>query len=188
MAQIHDRKSRVFDHISNYRFHVLDVSFTAPVVFNVSFGFRSVSSPELTIESKQIKEGNFEYKKTIPVAAEASEIVLEQGVSIFNSDFHDWILRAVRGESNVRRNLLLIQMSEVSLLDTRANLNLGIGPLSVFNFNDIIGRVPSKAWMLRGCLPIRYKAGTDFDAMGGEISIASLVIKPYYFDELSLGV
>lgn len=51
---------------------------------------------------------------------------------------------------------------------------------------DFVGRVPARAWVLHGCLPTRYKVGSDFDANSGEVSIAELDLKPELIEEISL--
>ena len=57
--------------------------------------------------------------------------------------------------------------------------------LGQFGF-DIAPRIPARAHVLHGCLPTRYKVGSDFDARSGEISIAELDIKPELVEEISL--
>jgi phage tail-like protein len=47
-------------------------------------------------------------------------------------------------------------------------------------------RMPAKAWILHDCLPVRYKAGGDFDASASDISIQELEIQPEMIEELSL--
>lgn len=47
-------------------------------------------------------------------------------------------------------------------------------------------RLPAKAWMLYGCLPTRYKGGSDFDAMSADISMMELELALEAFDEISL--
>lgn len=58
--------------------------------------------------------------------------------------------------------------------------SVGLGPF------EFAPRLPAKAWLLKGCIPTRYKAGSDFDASSGAISIAELDIAIDYFDEISL--
>lgn len=58
----------------------------------------------------------------------------------------------------------------------------GLGP---FNFAT---RLPARAWLLHGCLPVRYKSASDFDAFSGEISIQELEVQPEYVEEFSLGL
>jgi hypothetical protein len=47
-------------------------------------------------------------------------------------------------------------------------------------------RLPAKAWILRGCIPVRYKAGTDFDASSSDVSIQELELAVDIMDELNL--
>jgi len=49
-----------------------------------------------------------------------------------------------------------------------------------------VHRVPARAWKLRGCIPTRYKPGSDFDASGIEASIMELDVEVESFTELSL--
>lgn len=51
---------------------------------------------------------------------------------------------------------------------------------------DHAPRFPAKAWILRKCLPTRWKAGGDFDAMSGDISIAELGLQPHRIEEVSV--
>lgn len=52
---------------------------------------------------------------------------------------------------------------------------------------ELTPRLPAKAWILYGCVPSRYKSGSDMDALDGGISIQELELAVEYFDELSLG-
>ncbi len=197
MAKLEHRASRIFDHLNNYRFHLFDVSFVAPAVFNISYGFARITMPEISVEMKEVKEGTSEYKHYIPLSAGVGQITLERGVSVFNQDFYPWVKRVIAGAPAVRRNLMLVQFSEASLAGAQ---NVGLGPKKdamgvlsvignqVFNFGDLFARVPAKAWMLYECLPVSYKAGSDLDALGNEISMSQLTLQPHMIEELSLGV
>ena len=57
-----------------------------------------------------------------------------------------------------------------------------LGPWTTFS------KKPARAWMLGGCLPTRYKPGSDFDASSGEISIAELDVAVESFEEVSLAI
>lgn len=56
----------------------------------------------------------------------------------------------------------------------------GIGPF------EFAARLPAKAWMLYGCVPTRYKSGSDFDAMSSDVSMMELELTVDAFDEISL--
>lgn len=48
-------------------------------------------------------------------------------------------------------------------------------------------RLPARAWLLQGCLPQRYKAGTDFDATSSDVSIMELELAVESVQEYALG-
>lgn len=64
-----------------------------------------------------------------------------------------------------------------------ALVGLAVSPLGPF---ELYPKVPARAWLLRGCLPVRYKAGSDFDATSGQVSIMELDVQPEQVEEISL--
>lgn len=46
--------------------------------------------------------------------------------------------------------------------------------------------LPGRVWLLTGCLPSRYKVGSDFDAASGEVSIQELSLDPEDIEQISL--
>ena len=190
-----DRGSRVSDFLTNYNFHVMDVSFSVPTVFSLSYGFQFCTAPELTTTTKEFKEGTFEYPRSVITGATVGDITFRRGARFFDSDFYDWARSSVRGgsggqgllRSDLRKNLLIIQYSDIAT---------GIaGPTGSFGsnfafqtFNSLVQRIPARAWLLIDCIPTHYKAGSDFDATGAEISIAELTVKPHYWEEFNTGI
>jgi phage tail-like protein len=59
---------------------------------------------------------------------------------------------------------------------------IGIGPF------EFATRIPGRAWLLHNCLPIRYKAGSDFDASSAAVSLMELEVQPEMIEEFSLGI
>ncbi len=47
-------------------------------------------------------------------------------------------------------------------------------------------RIPARAYVLTGCIPTRYKAGSDFDATSGAVSISELDVSYEFFEQFSL--
>lgn len=193
-TQLIDRKSRFSDYLNTLHFHLLDVSFSIPAVFNLAYGFRFCSGPEITVDVKEVKEGTYEYKKSVVQGAMAGPITLHQGAQIFNSDFYDWTRSAIKGTQSYRRNLMLIQFTDISPFGVGAE---GVGPLgglagglvnAVLPLNDLIARIPGRAWMLSGCIPTHYKASSDLDPLSSEISIMELTLQPQDIQEFSLGI
>jgi hypothetical protein len=62
-----------------------------------------------------------------------------------------------------------------------ASLTGGIGGLQ-----EWMPRVPVRSWLLEGCIPVRYKAATDFDATSGEISMMEMDLAVENLEEISL--
>ena len=193
MAKLEQRDLRLFDYLPNYRFHLLDVSFSGVPVFNVSYGFARVSMPEISIEMKEIKEGVLEYKHYSVLSATVSPITLERGAVVFNNDFEPWCRSTISGKPNQRRNFLLVQFSDTGVpLINGTDTGQGNAAAEIVNqfvpIFDLFARIPARAWMLYGCLPVSYKAGSDLDALGNEISIQQVTVQPHYMSEIALGV
>lgn len=47
-------------------------------------------------------------------------------------------------------------------------------------------KVPARAFLLKNCIPTRYKTGSDFDASSGQVSIQEMDIQPELVEEISL--
>lgn len=157
----------------------MDVSFTIPPVLLPVFGFRTCSLPEIIANMKSITEGNYEYPRKVYGGAEISDVTLTQGVSLFNSDFYDWIRKAIVGQRGPK-NLLIVQF-----LNTKGGTTRGLG---AFGGLEFVARLPGRAWLLKNCRPSRYKPGSDFDAMSQEVSLAELTLSIEEMQEYSLGI
>ena len=179
-------RSRTTDFLQVGKFHVVDVSFTVPPVLLPVYGFRGCSLPELVLRFKSIQEANYEFPRKVVTGAEVGNVSLQQGVSLFNSDFWDWARKAVIGRKP-KKNILIVQFTGIGFSG-------GGNALSNVGFGQIVGgfefarRLPGRAWLLKECEPARYKPGTDFDGMSQEVSIAELELAFEEFEEFSLGV
>lgn len=47
-------------------------------------------------------------------------------------------------------------------------------------------QIPARAFLLRDCIPISYRTGSDFDASSGQVSIQELQVQPQYVEEIAL--
>lgn len=184
-------RPRFLDLLQVYPFWVFDASGFAGnplfTIFDPILGFSAVTSPEVSIEQKEIQPGNWEYKRRAVKTADVSPIVMSRGARFYDSDFFVWTTNAIKGLQPLRRNLILIHFMGFRPLaqvtgqvdKTRYVTELGI--------NSIIERMPGRAWFLYGCLPKNYKAGSDFDANSGEVAIQTLEVQPEYIEELTIG-
>lgn len=184
-------RSPLTDFLQVGRFHIIDVSFAIPMVLLPVYGFKSCTLPELSLNIRPVIEGNYEYARKVISGAEVSNITLEQGVSLFNSDFWDWTRKAVVGRKPAK-NLLIVQFTRMGESanafapgDDVATLPSGTQIPGAFEFTK---KIPGRAWLCRECRPARYKPGSDFDGMSQDISLASLELSMEEFEEFSLGV
>lgn len=210
-------RSGYVDLLQSHRFWAFDAGSLTMPVFNPLFGFNSISSPEISLETETFKDGTFPFMRTVAKGATASSLTFTRGVAPWDGDFYDWIARWVYGsydsvssvnkvirqalnsdtEFDLRRDIVLVHFTRIDPIytisrsisgtgttitqDDLAGLG-GIGPFSVLT------KIPGKAWRLRGCVPLRYKAGSDFDAQQAAMSIGELEIQPESIEEFNLGV
>jgi hypothetical protein len=78
-------------------------------------------------------------------------------------------------------------LASVGTVGTAALLTATVAAGGTLGPVEFAPRLPAKAWILYGCLPTRYKAGGDFDASSGAVSIQELEVAVEHWDELSLG-
>jgi len=187
-------RSRLADLMQNHRFWLMDVVPSATFPFLVLgaplLGFQSISTPEYTAEVDEIKQLNAMFKRSVYSGGSVGPITLTRGVRGYDDTMWQWMKSAIHGNDMTNRHLLLIHYTsigetlEVGAPNAVTGL-IGSGELPM-NAWESAAFVPGKAWMLFDCIPTRYKAGTDFDAMGGEVSIAELEVQPWAFSEISL--
>jgi len=184
-----------------YPFWVLDASgFKGNPLFSVFdpvMGFSTCSTPEITIETKEIQRGNWEFKTPVVKSASVSSVTLGRGAKFYDSDFYNWISGAIRGIQPIRRNLVIIHYLGFRLqrfVAGRAGLiqpgQSGVGAEVLLNAAGQAGvpldRIPGRAWFCAGSLPVRYKPGGDFDASSSDVSIMELEFQPEYVHELTV--
>ena len=182
---------RLIDFMQNYRFWLFDlVPSAAPPFFvlgSPAFGFSSISAPEYTANVDEIKQGNSMFTRHAYSGGSVGTITLARGVRGFDGTMWDWMHRAIKGLEITNRHMVLLHYTNINILraggsEYTAGQNLdGIdGPL------EIAGFIPGKAWILWSCIPTRYRAGSGFDAMSGDVSIAELDIQPDAMVEITL--
>ena len=101
----------------------------------------------------------------------------------------------------IRRDLLLIHFFP-RLPFVQANTALNTGPNRVGSQGGLGGallqalipapfegglRIPARAWLLKGCVPTKYVAASDFDAGSAAVSLVELTVQPEHLTEINLG-
>jgi hypothetical protein len=250
------------DFITDNKFALFDIApidsiLALPIFTPLVTGFSAVSSPEMTLETMEIAEGNSTFKRQVVKGASVNSLSLSRGVRFYDADFWRWTRAAALGDTGstdsndygglgnlfkfgeiggvtYRRTLLLVQffrnfglgyggnkeyvygglevgktsedIAAASIVGDAAFAtatgvvegSIAAGVAAAVNFGALTGwalsqgsaessfQVPARAFVLRGCVPTRYKTGSDFDASSGSISIQELEIAVESFEEISL--
>jgi phage tail-like protein len=116
-------------------------------------GFQAISMPEMTLETKQVKEGNWPLLHNIPMGfVNAGTVTLRQAVLPINTDMYYWFLQAMWGRVAPRRNLVVVHL--------RADK-----------------QIPQRMVLLNGCFPTSWRPSSDLDASGTEVVTEELTLQ-----------
>ena len=107
---------RIFDHLQLFPFWLVDLSATlfTGSAFTPIFGFSSCTSPEISVEQGEVREGNWFYPHHHIKSATVSSMTLSRGVQFMDSDFYKWFMKALQGQGVVKRDLMLIHYFSIS--------------------------------------------------------------------------
>ncbi|MGD9727794.1 MAG: phage tail protein [Nitrospira sp.] len=153
------------DPLQNFNFYLLDIP--APVIglplafpFKLGAGasegqllsFKSISVPNLTVQTKTVTEGNWPFQHEIPIGrANVGDCTITSAVTSLSMDFYIWILQVVYGRQAPRRNFTVVQTQKDKTL-------------------------PKRIYNLFGCFPKVWVPASSFDASSSEITIESLTL------------
>jgi hypothetical protein len=175
------------DLLQSHRFWLVDLVPSSTFPFFVMgapiMGFQSITMPEVTLEVDEIKQVNSMYKRYAYSGGSVGAITLTRGARAYDDTFNLWVDRAIRGYDMVPRNLLLIQFTGINVANA---LGLSVDLPTAIQAWEVAQFLPGRAWLLWDCIPTRYKAGTDMDAMSGDVSIMELDIQPVAVTEFAL--
>jgi phage tail-like protein len=181
---------RFLDMLQVYPFWVFDASGFAgnPLlsILDPVLGFSACTMPEITIEHREIQPGNWEYKRRAVKTADVGSITLSRGARFYDSDFYIWLNNAIKGKQPLRRNLVLVHFMGYRPLRQALGRDTSDPLPDEVAFTSLATRLPARAWHLVACLPSRYKAGGDFDAAAGDVSIQELEVQPEHVDEFTV--
>lgn len=153
------------DPLQNFNFYLLDIPVFAlglPVAFPFKIGtgaaegqllsFKSISIPNVTLQTKKISEGNWPWAHEVPIGkADIGDCTITSAVTPLSMDFYIWFLQAIYGRQAPRRNFTVIQTQKDKL-------------------------IPRRVYNLFGCFPKTWTPATGFDASNSDISIETLVM------------
>lgn len=163
------------DELRVHEFHLLDVDWNfgiPPFVLFPSVGFTSITMPEMTIETEDIREGTDNFVHKVLTKATTNTITLTKGVTPFNSDFWRWTVACLKGTpTDPSANLLnyladlgkmLLYQGAPDVPGKRRNMLLlhgtGISPEGLFQ--SMANGSPSDVIKGAGLLPATAVAAT----------------------------
>jgi phage tail-like protein len=142
------------DPYLNYRFHVAD-----PAGGNLDpvAGFTSVSTPDISLDPAEYREGIFRWTRKFPGVQTVGELQMMKGTVRRESDFFNWILNVINGGvASYRTDLMVME----------------------YHITDEFGidGSPSRVMRLRECFPTQAKPMADKDATGSEVAIQEITL------------
>ena len=180
------------DRLQAYPFFLTDISISLRVPFFVlgELGiqqFKSVSTPEMTMDTAEVVRLNSMYKVPYYTGASCGVISCTRGATPWDQTFYRWLNRSLKGTDRVQRHMLLIHFSSLRggfLPDLFDGGGKPYDEATIFGMPRQFGR----GWLLWNCVPVRYKAGSDFDAQSSELVLNEIDFQPQYFSEFTLDV
>lgn len=195
------------DHVQNYRFRVAVVDGGSQgLLANLATGaitlfggryasFSKVNIPNVTLETQDIQEGVWPFKRRVITGASLDTVSLERGVTLIDSSFWQWAIGAITGD--IARKTVIIELlhrtQEPALYPGPQQDRLRAASLTAtatFRGGDVITAsikpsipVVAKRWVLHECIPVRVKPASDLDATSAEVSLAELEIHANYMEQ-----
>jgi phage tail-like protein len=135
-------------------------------------GFSACTTPEVSAESVEYREGTFVYTFKYPgVPSMGGDITLSRGAARLDSTFYTWMRVVIEGGAaeggEYREDLAIKQFHRRETLVGESG--------SPTNFNTIdVNSTPAKTYTIFNAFPVRCKPAADFDATSSDISVAEL--------------
>jgi hypothetical protein len=174
-------RSVIQDYLQVFPFALFDVapieSLSLPIFTPLS-GFATVSAPEISIETQEIKEANWPFKRHAIKGADVSQITLTRGVTFANSDFWRWIVASIMGDTEWRLKLPFFPPSRVGGPSPRRQLVL----VHFFAKTPLASLAGAAAAIIGGQLDVANSIAGAFTAATSVTAGLNLVLGQFGFD------
>lgn len=147
-------RSASTDPFMNMRFHLVD-----PAGGNLDpvAGFTQVTTPNITVEAAEYREGIYRWTRKYPGVTTVGEVQCMTGTVKRDSAFYEWIMRVANGGVEEYRTDLMIM--EYHITDE-------------FGINGS----PSRIMRIKEAFPTDVKPMADKDATGSEVALQEMTL------------
>lgn len=152
---------QVQDPLQGFRFHVTagDQNFD-PIGFTDAdsgeAGFQSVTTPEMSLESVEYREGIWTYTRKFSGIPTMNTLTFTRGVYMKDTAFHDWVRGAAEGSEYVT-DLIIYHWHRVGK-----------------DVDKTSDATQARQYIIRNAIPVRVKVAADLDSTSSEVSLAEL--------------
>ena len=182
-------RAKSADFLHNFRFHVTVNAFNGPqgqallnsVTPNVVAGFSSVTTPEVTQEAVEYREGHFIYTQKYVGLPTVSDITLSRGVALLEGAFWQWIRDVIEQGIEYRADLSIVHFHRDLKPQVRSQPGV-VQPPPTQSLNTGTDDPGFIEYQLFDCFPIRFKPSSDLDGTGSEVSVKELDVAVERFD------
>jgi phage tail-like protein len=144
---------------------------------NPQAGFTQVSTPDVTTESVEYKEGHWLYKRKYPGTPEAGDVSLTRGVMRKDTTFWDWARAAAEGSasgySEYRADLLIYVFHRQPTLTTQPKQQENLTMLDITN--------PGIVLHCDECFATTCKPMSDLDSNSSDIAVSEITAACEHF-------
>jgi len=139
-------------------------------------GFSACTTPELSSEAVEYKEGHFIYPRKYPGNPSVSDITMSRGVARLDSSLFSWMQATVEGGDPTGTGSY---RGDIDIKHFHRREMFAGGP-NIQNV-DLTNTNPARIYHVRESFPIRCKVASDLDATASEISVQELDVAYEFF-------
>ena len=170
-------RSITTDFYQSFRFAVSIGTPGSNYITTANAGFNNVTTPELSMESAEYREGTYIWTRKQAGVPTVSDATFQQGISSLGeggngAPFMAWALAAING-AEYRTDITIYSIHRADMAAVR-----GVYDTSGKIVMDQLS--PSRGLTLHEAYPIRVKPQADFDATSSEISIREMDVACEY--------
>jgi len=144
-------RTQAQDLIQSFRFQVAD----SDSFLDSTAGFNNVTTPEVSLEVAEYREGNRKYTLKQPGVPTVESCTLQRGIAKAETNFYDWLVTDLLGGAKYRTDLLIKVFDQVKT-------------------GEVVTDDPTRELTVYEAFPNRVKIIGDLDATSSDINIQEI--------------